>query len=113
MACPALCESDVCAQRSRPRPGLACYLGKALGRESHTDRMQRRIDSDQGQRMLTWRFATVEPVFGNTRGNKRLDRLTLRGQKQVDGQWQRYCRVRHIKKLAHHGYTGCVSGHLN
>ncbi len=56
--------------------------------------------------MITWRFQTVEPVFGNTRGNKRLDRFTLRGNKKVDGQWKLYCLVHNIEKLAHHGYAG-------
>ncbi len=32
------------------------------------------------------RFATVEPVFGNVRYNKRLDRFTLRGRTKVHGQ---------------------------
>jgi len=85
---------------------VAFFLGKALGRESHTDRMKRKIDSDCGKRMITCRFATVEPVFGNTRNNKRLDRFTLRGQKKVDGQWKLYCLVHNIEKLAHHGYAG-------
>jgi len=85
---------------------VAFFLGKALGRESHTDRMKRRIDSAQGRRMITWRFATVEPVFGNTRNNKRLDRFTLRGRKKVDGQWKLYCLVHNIEKLAYHGYAG-------
>ena len=48
----------------------------------------------------------MEPVFGNTRGNKRLDRFTLRGKKKVDGQWKLYCLVHNIEKLAHHGYAG-------
>ena len=68
--------------------------------------MKRRMDSAQGKPMITWRFATVEPVFGNTRGNKRLDRFTLRGRKKVDGQWKLYCLVHNIEKLAHHGYAG-------
>lgn len=89
-----------------PTRQVAFFLGKALGRESHTDRMKQKIDSDCGKRMITWRFATVEPVFGNTRGNKRLDRFTLRGQKKVDGQWKLYCLVHNIEKLAHQGYAG-------
>ena len=51
------------------------------------------------------RFAAVEPVFGNLRGNKRLDRFTLRGRGKVDGQWKLYCMVHNIEKLAHHGYA--------
>jgi hypothetical protein len=49
------------------------------------------------------RFATVEPVFGNLRHNKRLDHFTLRGRAKVDGQWKLFCLVHNIEKLAHHG----------
>jgi hypothetical protein len=47
--------------------------------------MRQRIDSDEGKRMITKRFATVEPVFANLRYNKRLSRFTLRGKAKVDG----------------------------
>lgn len=83
---------------------VAFFLGKAPGRESHTDRMKVKIDSDRGKQMITRRFATVEPVFGNLRGNKGLDRFTLRGRSKVDGQWKLYCLTHNIEKLAHHGY---------
>lgn len=83
---------------------MAYFFGKADGQVSHTDQMKHRIDSDQGKSMITRRFGTVEPVFGNVRGNKRLDRFTLRGRKKVDGQWKLYCLVHNLEKLAHHGY---------
>lgn len=84
---------------------VAFFQGKRPGQESHTDRMKVKIDSDTGRAMITRRFATVEPVFGNLRGNKRLDRFTLRGKRKVDGQWKLYCLVHNIEKLAHHGYA--------
>lgn len=84
---------------------VAFFLGKAEGHTSHTDRMKSKIDSDAGKRMITRRFATVEPVFGNLRNNKRLDRFTLRGRTKVDGQWKLYCLTHNIEKLAHHGYA--------
>ncbi len=83
---------------------VAFFLGKAEGHESHTDRMKVKIDSDAGRTMITRRFATVEPVFGNLRHNKRLDRFTLRSRAKVDGQWKLYCLTHNIEKLAHHGY---------
>ena len=67
--------------------------------------MKAKIDSDRGNEMITRRFATVEPVFGNLRSNKRLNRFTLRGRAKVDGQWKLYCLVHNIEKLAHHGYA--------
>ena len=74
------------------------------GMESPSERMKRAIDSARGRQLYGRRFATVEPVFGNLRHNKRLNRFTLRGQKKVDGQWKLYCLVHNIEKLAHHGY---------
>lgn len=84
---------------------VAFFRGKANAtEESHTDRMKKAIDSEEGKARYGRRFATVEPVFGNLRHNKRLDRFTLRGQKKVDTQWKLYCLVHNIEKLAHHGY---------
>lgn len=73
--------------------------------ESHTDRMKKRIDSPAGGARYGERFATVEPVFGNLRHNKGLDRFTLRGRAKVDTQWKLFCLVHNIEKLAHHGYA--------
>ncbi len=72
---------------------------------THTQVMKRRIDSAQGRALYGRRIATVEPVFGNLRHNKRLDRFTLRGQRKVDTQWKLYCMVHNIEKLSHHGYA--------
>jgi len=74
-------------------------------RETHTMRMKVRIDSDVGRAQYGQRFATVEPVFANLRHNKRLDRFTLRGRTKVHGQWQLYCLVHNIEKLAKAGYA--------
>ncbi|MDO8958945.1 MAG: transposase [Rhodocyclaceae bacterium] len=85
---------------------VSFFRGKADAElESYSERMKRAIDSERGRQLYGGRFATVEPVFGNLRHNKRLDRFTLRGQKKVDGQWKLYCMVHNIEKLAHHGYA--------
>ena len=67
--------------------------------------MKQAIDSERGRALYGGRFATVEPVLGNLRHNKRLNRFTLSGQTKVDGQWKLYCLVHNIEKLAHHGYA--------
>jgi len=85
---------------------VAFFQGKVPGTpETYTDKMRRRIDSPEGKNRYGRRFATVEPVFGNLRHNKQLNRFTLRGQKKVDAQWKLYCLVHNIEKLAHHGYA--------
>jgi len=72
---------------------------------THTARMKERIDSPEGRAQYAERFATVEPVFGNLRHNKGLDRFTLRGRAKVDGQWKLFCLVQNIEKLAHYRYA--------
>ena len=81
------------------------FTGKTRKLETHTAKMKRRLDSDEGRRRYGQRFATVEPVFGNIRHNKGLNRFTLRGRTKVDTQWKLYCMVHNIEKLAHHGYA--------
>ena len=72
---------------------------------SHTERMRQRIDSECSKAAYARRFATVEPVFGNLRYNKGLDRFTLRTRKKVDTQWKLFCLVHNIEKLANNGYA--------
>jgi hypothetical protein len=85
---------------------VAIFLGPTAGKpETYTAQMKHEIDSPRGREMITRRCATVEPVFGNLRHNKRLHRFTLRGRTKVEGQWQLYCLVHNIEKLAHLGYA--------
>ncbi len=67
--------------------------------------MKARLDTAHGRALYGHRFATVEPVFGNLRGNKRLNCFTLRGTAKVNGQWQLFCLVHNIEKLTHQGYA--------
>jgi hypothetical protein len=48
-------------------------------------------------------MSVVEPVFANIGTNKRLNRFSLRGKKKVESQWQLYCMVHNIEKLANYG----------
>lgn len=105
--CVPCAQRDKCLRtpaRTKTRQ-VSFFQGKADGTESFTDKMKARIDSPEGQAKYGRRFATVEPVFGNIRHNKQLNRFTLRGQKKVDAQWKLYCLVHNIEKLAHHGYV--------
>lgn len=62
------------------------------------------IDSPWGRGLYSRRIATVGPVFANLRHNKRLNRFTLRGQAKVSTQWQLFCLVHNIEKLARSGW---------
>jgi transposase len=103
--CPKRAQCLRHPQRTSVRQ-VAIFLGKhAKAQEKATERMKRKIDTERGREMIARRFATVEPVFGNLRSNKGLNRFTLRGRQKVDGQWKLYCLVHNIEKLAHNGYA--------
>ena len=90
-------------EKTRTRQ-VAFFAPRQASPLKHTEAMKQKIDSEDGRRRYGQRFATVEPVFGNIRHNKGLDRFTLRGQAKVDTQWKLFCLVHNIEKLAHHGY---------
>lgn len=70
---------------------------------NYTDWMKQRIDSDRGKQIYSHRMSVVEPVFANIGTNKGLKRFSLRGKDKVQGQWQLYCVVHNIEKLANYG----------
>ncbi|MGL1902553.1 MAG: transposase [Fibrobacterales bacterium] len=65
--------------------------------------MKLKIYSDIGRLQYSHRMSVVEPVFGSIRTNKKLDRFNLRGKEKVQGQWQLYCMVHNIEKIANYG----------
>lgn len=71
--------------------------------ESYTDWMKARVDSEYGKQIYAHRMSVVEPVFANIGVNKKLNRFSLRGKKKVQAQWQLYCMVHNIEKLANYG----------
>jgi transposase len=91
-----------CLRKPDTTPARQVALLIRKGPADHTRRMRARIDSERGRRQYGQRFATVEPVFGNLRHNKRLSRFTLRGRTKVDGQWKLFALVHNIEKLANH-----------
>lgn len=69
------------------------------GKERYTEKMKSKIDSDEGRYQYARRLAIVEPVFGNTSGNLRLNRFSLRGKRKVNTQWLLYCAVHNLGKV--------------
>jgi transposase len=84
---------------------VAIFVNSLRRALRYTDRMKQAIDSARGRQIYSRRMATVEPVFANLRHNKQLNRFTLRTQPKVNTQWNLYCLVHNIEKLAHHGYA--------
>ena len=84
--------------------GTRKYLTIAVKKEeSISKRMRDKIDSKEGRQKYERRLAIVEPVFGNIKAQKRLNRFTLRTKEKVNIQWGLYCTVHNIEKIANYG----------
>jgi len=100
-------DCQACAKRSEcmrkpdtARRTVGLHFRRPADPGDPLDRMRAAIDSPRGRRLYSQRIATVEPVFGNLRHNKRLNRFTLRGKDKVGTQWRLFCLVHNIEKLA-------------
>ena len=96
----ARCLRNPKAERGRQ---VARFKARQHDAGDPSQRMREAIDSPQGRRLYSRRIATVEPVFANIRHHKRLSRFTLRGRTKVSTQWQLYCLVHNIEKIARYG----------
>src|SRR5262249_28244672 len=100
-ACPL---REKCLQKSKTRrKHLAVFVEPATATLS--PQMSTKIDTPEARKIYGQRLAIVEPVFGNIRSQKRLDRFTLRGKVKVNMQWMLYCMVHNIEKIVHYGMT--------
>lgn len=79
---------------------LLIYIEDA--EETLSQKMIAKIDTKEAREIYSRRLGIVEPVFGNIRTQKRLDRFTLRGKKKVNIQWMLYCMVHNIEKISNY-----------
>ena len=92
--------SGKCLQYAKTRcKHLAAYVKAANATLSQP--MIAKIDTPEARKIYGQRLAIGDPVFGNIRTQKRLDRLTLRGKIKVNIQWRRNCRVHNTEKIVH------------
>ena len=62
--------------------------------------MMAKIDSPEGRDLYSKRMGIVEPVFGNIRHCKGMNRFNYRGQRKVDLQWLVFCMVNNVGKIS-------------
>ena len=80
-------------QRPRPSRGRPPKDLDARGR------MERKLRSKAGQAIYALRKTLVEPVFGQIKGARGLDRFRLRGLEKVNGEWALMATTHNILKL--------------
>jgi hypothetical protein len=61
--------------------------------------MDRKLRSVQGQAIYALRKTIVEPVFGQIKGARGLDRFRLRGLEKVNGEWALIATTHNLLKL--------------
>jgi transposase len=79
----------------RPRPSR----GRAPKDLDARGRMDRKLRSVSGQAIYALRKTVVEPVFGQIKGARRVDRFRLRGLEKVNGEWTLMATTHNILKL--------------
>ena len=79
----------------RPRPSR----GPAQRDLDARGRMDRKLRSKAGQAIYALRKIIAEPVFGQIKGARGLDRFLLRGLEKVDGEWTLMAITHNIGKL--------------
>jgi len=61
--------------------------------------MDRKLRFVSGQAIYALPKTVVEPVFGQIKGARRLERFRLRGLEHVKGEWARMATTHNILKL--------------
>jgi transposase len=79
----------------RPRPSR----GRPPADLDARGRMDRKLRSKAGQTVYALRKTIVEPVFGQIKGARGLDRLRLQGLEKVNGEWALMATTHNLLKL--------------
>lgn len=83
---------------------VAYFHGRtAHGKETFTEKMKQKIDSAAGRALYSLRVAIAEPPFAHICRVMGLNRFSLRGKKKVNVQWNLFCIVHNLKKVARYG----------
>jgi transposase len=67
------------------------------------DRMERKLLTKRGRALYKQRGQIIEPIFGQTKDARRIDRFLLRGIEAVDAEWVLICATSNIRKLYRSG----------
>jgi len=100
-ACESCDFSKRCLSKKAKRKSLNIPVeGSSL---TILQKMRERIDTPKAKLEYSKRMGIVEPVFGNIRHNKRLNRFNYRTREKVNWQWLLFCLVHNIEKIGRYG----------
>lgn len=86
------------ALREAPRP-----RGRIPKRLTATERMERKLLTKRGAALYRKRSQTVEPVFGQIKDARGLDRFCRRGEEACGSEWSVICATYNLLKLFRSG----------
>ncbi len=81
------------------------YVVEKYFDRNYSEEMKSKIDTIEGREIYSRRMGIVEPVFGNIRSCKNLNRFTLRTKSKVNIQWILYTVIHNIEKISRYGTT--------
>ncbi len=64
--------------------------------------MRRVLDTDDGRALYAKRQGMIEPVFADTKFNRRIDRFLRRGRSACRSEWRLTCATHNLLKLWRH-----------
>ena len=64
--------------------------------------MRRVLDTDTGADLYRKRKGMIEPVFGHTKFNRRIDRFQRRGRSAARSEWRLITATHNLQKLYRH-----------
>ena len=75
-------------------------------RGGHYQRMRDRLAAPDGAALYRRRMTMIEPIFGHTKANRRIERFQRRGLNAVRAEWRLIAATHHLLKL----HTAATAG---
>ena len=102
--CLACALRTQCSRGLNAGPRQVYKFNGRVTQQTLPQKMKDKVDSAEGRTIYSERMRIVEPVFGNIRYAKGLDRFTLRGKIKVNIQWLLWGMVHNIEKILTAGW---------
>jgi len=87
----------------KPDAGHRKTPGQTRRRRAHYRQMREQLASEEGKQLYRQRAMTIEPVFGQTKHNRRADRFQRRGLGACRSEWRLITATHNLLKLWRHG----------
>jgi transposase len=96
--CSTCIQRSKCLRKDKTKFRTLYIKGDYFDR-NYFEEMKSKIDTAEGRDIYSHRMGIIEPVFGNIRNAKQLNRFTLRTKNKVNIQWMLFCIIHNIEKI--------------